>query len=801
MATTYNIIPPTPLYTTPFITDGTFTPGWQAWFNSIVAAPAKIQASATPLFSNIQSGINTTALMQVGSGAEINAIGTGIIAATSAPASGITGGQGVTEATSDVLIFGGNSSNAFLKSFTIQVQKANNTQDGYLLKADWNTFNGKQNAIASLTVPAHNFLNSWNGTSLGYAQPAFTDISGYIQASQLITPSLSTLGAIYSNAGATHKFVSSINTDGTVTLSQPAVTDISGGLGLTEATSNVLTISGGSNALLAATTITVQKATASAPGYLASADFTTFAAKQAAISSITVPAHNFLNSWNGTTLGYAQPAFSDISGTATATQLPSTTVNVITNDTNVTGTISSQNLSLGWTGTLAAGRLNSNVVQAITNDTNVTGSITSQNLTLGFTGTLAIGRGGTGQSTANAAYNALSPMTTLGDIEYFSTVAARLAGNTSTTRKFLSSTGTGTISAAPAWNALAGTDLPVATTSTYGGFQDFAAVTNKFAVSSASGIVTLAQPAFSNLSGSIASTQIPAPTTSTFGGFKDFTAVAHQFAVSSSSGVISLAQPAFSDISGTATAAQLPSTAVNSVSNDTNVTGSISSQALTLGWTGTLAVSRGGIGASSFSSAGLPTLSANNTFTGYMVVQGASGLTLSNANAATSSNNYVAPAAAWNSNYWNGSASAIDQWYWATTLGTGSNPTTQYALAHSGGSGAASIALTGGPVLVNTTTNNATDKLQVNGTTLTTGLHITSGTNTKTGSGTLSSGTVTISNTNVTANSFIYVTPSSNSANSGVLAVTTVTAGTSFIVKSSNSSDANTFKYLIIETA
>jgi len=60
----------------------------------------------------------------------------------------------------------------------------------------------------------------------------------------------------------------------------------------------------------------------------------------------------------------------------------------------------------------------------------------------------------------------------------------------------------------------------------------------------------------------------------------------------SAQGVVSLAQPSFSNLSGTATAGQLPSTAVNSVVNDTNVTGSISAQALTLGFTGTLAKAR-----------------------------------------------------------------------------------------------------------------------------------------------------------------------------------------------------------------
>jgi len=45
--------------------------------------------------------------------------------------------------------------------------------------------------------------------------------------------------------------------------------------------------------------------------------------------------------------------------------------------------------------------------------------------------------------------------------------------------------------------------------------------------------------------------------------------------------------------------ADLPSDVVTSVVNDTNVTGTISAQALTLGWTGTLAVARGGTGTSS----------------------------------------------------------------------------------------------------------------------------------------------------------------------------------------------------------
>ena len=55
-----------------------------------------------------------------------------------------------------------------------------------------------------------------------------------------------------------------------------------------------------------------------------------------------------------------------------------------------------------------------------------------------------------------------NPMTTLGDVIYgaSSGTATRLAGNTTTAKQFLSQTGTGSVSAAPAWSALP-TVLPV----------------------------------------------------------------------------------------------------------------------------------------------------------------------------------------------------------------------------------------------------------------------------------------------------------------------------------------------------
>ncbi len=92
----------------------------------------------------------------------------------------------------------------------------------------------------------------------------------------------------------------------------------------------------------------------------------------------------------------------------------------VANDTNVTGSIATGTLTLGWTGTLAAGRLNSNVVQAVTNDTNVTGSISAQTLTIGWSGALAKGR-----QHANTVYNDQANTYSSG-LQNFASVTLRL---------------------------------------------------------------------------------------------------------------------------------------------------------------------------------------------------------------------------------------------------------------------------------------------------------------------------------------------------------------------------------------
>ena len=92
------------------------------------------------------------------------------------------------------------------------------------------------------------------------------------------------------------------------------------------------------------------------------------------------------------------------------------------------------------------------------------GSFVMGDVTLGsgVSGTVAIANGGTGATSASDAFDALSPLTTIGDLLYAgpSGTDARLPGNTSTTRQFLFSQGSGSSANAPAWGTLGASDIP-----------------------------------------------------------------------------------------------------------------------------------------------------------------------------------------------------------------------------------------------------------------------------------------------------------------------------------------------------
>lgn len=138
--------------------------------------------------------------------------------------------------------------------------------------------------------------------------------------------------------------------------------------------------------------------------------------------------------------------------------------------------------------------------QTFANDTNVTITSATSTHTIGWSGQLSIARGGTGASTKSAAYDALNPMTTLGDMIYegIGPTAVRLAGNTTTTKQFLTQTGTGTVSAAPAWGTILGADVPNFTSTlsgtvpaSGGGTTNFLRADGTWAAPSGGGITSL----------------------------------------------------------------------------------------------------------------------------------------------------------------------------------------------------------------------------------------------------------------------------------------------------------------------
>jgi hypothetical protein len=80
-----------------------------------------------------------------------------------------------------------------------------------------------------------------------------------------------------------------------------------------------------------------------------------------------------------------------------------------------------------------------------------------------------------------------------------------------------------------------------------------------------------------------------------------------------------------------------------------------------------------------------------------------------------------------------------------------------------------------------------------------TALSLTDGANKRMGQATLVGGTITVSNTSVTANTRIFVTRATAGGTLGHLSVGTVTPATSFVINSSSATDTSTVNWLLIE--
>lgn len=204
--------------------------------------------------------------------------------------------------------------------------------------------------------------------------------------------------------------------------------------------------------------------------------------------------------YNGLTLTAASVGFT-VAGGATSKTL---TVN---NTLTLSGT-DSATLNIGGGGTLGSAAFTASTAYSP-----VAGSASITTLGTISSGTwqgsaIGISYGGTGQTSKTAGFNALSPVTTLGDLIYGdgANSNARLAGNTTTAKQFLTQTGNGTISAAPAWAAIVNADVPSALTGkTYNGLSLTAAATG-FTVAGGTTSKTLTVSNTLTLAGTDAST-------------------------------------------------------------------------------------------------------------------------------------------------------------------------------------------------------------------------------------------------------------------------------------------------------
>jgi len=220
----------------------------------------------------------------------------------------------LSETTSSVLTISSGTNAVIGTGTTIEVKQAGAAQSGYLSSTDWGTFNGKQGALSFgnltettssvLTIGSGTGAVIGSGTTITVAQSG-SGTSGYLSSTDWSTfngkaPS----GASYLTATAEGGLSAEVNlgalTTGLLKISvaagvatpstassgtdyEPPVTKGN----LTEATSSILTITGGTGAVIGSgTTVEVKQAATAQSGYLSSTDWNTFSGKQDRIRSV-----------------------------------------------------------------------------------------------------------------------------------------------------------------------------------------------------------------------------------------------------------------------------------------------------------------------------------------------------------------------------------------------------------------------------------------------------------------------------------------------------------------------------------
>jgi hypothetical protein len=508
----------------------------------------------------------------------------------------------------------------------ISISQATTSTNGYLSSTDWNTFNGKQPAGTYVTsVGATSPVTSTGGTTPTIAMPAATtSVSGYLtstdwntfnnKGSGTVTSVSGTTGRITSTGGNTPVIdlasgVATAGTTGSSTLIPVVTIDTYGRVtSITTASNPQGTVtsvtgtapvvsSGGANPA-----ISMAAANTTTNGYLTSTDWNTFNGK----GSGTVTSVAAL------TLGTTG---TDLSSTvATGTTTPVITLQVPTASATNRGALSSTD----WTtfNNKGSGTVTSVAVTAPSIFSVAGSPITSSGtIALTYSGTaLPIANGGTGQTTASAAFNALSPLTTAGDILYGATSGAGTRLGIGTTGQVL----TVSVGGLPTWSTTGlgtGTVTSVSVVSANGFAGTVATATTTPAITISTSITGVLKGNGTAVSAATAGTDYSAGTSAlTTGIIKSTT----------TTGALSIA-----------VAADFPTLNQNTTGTAANVTGTV---AVANGGTGQTSYTNGQllIGNTTGNTLAKTTLTAG---TGISVTNGAGSITIGN----------TAPSIAWQS--------------------------------------------------------------------------------------------------------------------------------------------------------